>query len=67
MTEHLTLSGVSHGYGDRLLLDRINLAITPGEHVAVVGENGAGKSTLLRLLAGLETPDEGTAGIHGRA
>ena len=66
MTEHLTLSGVSHGYGDRLLLDRINLAITPGEHVAVVGENGAGKSTLLRLLAGLETPDEGTAGIHGR-
>lgn len=66
MTEHLTLSGVSHGYGDRLLLDGITLAITPGEHVAVVGENGAGKSTLLRLLAGLETPDEGTAAIQGR-
>lgn len=66
MTEHLTLSGVSHGYGDRLLLDGITLAITPGEHVAVVGENGAGKSTLLRLLAGLETPDEGAAAIHGR-
>ncbi|GAA3401093.1 ABC-F family ATP-binding cassette domain-containing protein [Pseudarthrobacter polychromogenes] len=66
MTEHLTLSGVSHGYGDRLLLDGITLAITPGEHVAVVGENGAGKSTLLRLLSGLETPDEGTAAIQGR-
>ncbi|MFJ6374439.1 ABC-F family ATP-binding cassette domain-containing protein [Pseudarthrobacter oxydans] len=66
MTEHLTLSGVSHGYGDRLLLDDITLAITPGEHVAVVGENGAGKSTLLRLLAGLETPDEGAAAIQGR-
>ncbi|WHP58540.1 ABC-F family ATP-binding cassette domain-containing protein [Arthrobacter sp. KFRI-F3372] len=66
MTEHLTLSGVSHGYGDRLLLDGIILAITPGEHVAVVGENGAGKSTLLRLLAGLETPDEGAAAIQGR-
>ncbi|MEV7473668.1 ABC-F family ATP-binding cassette domain-containing protein [Pseudarthrobacter oxydans] len=66
MTEHLTLSGVSHGYGDRLLLDGITLAITPGEHVAVVGENGAGKSTLLRLLAGLETPDEGAAAIQGR-
>lgn len=66
MTEHLTLSGVSHGYGDRLLLDGITLAITSGEHAAVVGENGAGKSTLLRLLAGLETPDEGTAVIQGR-
>jgi hypothetical protein len=30
VTKPLTLSGVSHGYGDRLLLDRINLAITPG-------------------------------------
>jgi macrolide transport system ATP-binding/permease protein len=66
VTEHLNLSGVSHGYGDRLLLDGISLVITPGEHVAIVGENGAGKSTLLRILAGLEAPDEGTASIHGR-
>jgi macrolide transport system ATP-binding/permease protein len=66
VTEHLNLSGVSHGYGDRLLLDGISLVITPGEHVAIVGENGAGKSTLLRILAGLEAPDEGAASIHGR-
>ena len=66
MTEHVNLSGVSHGYGDRLLLDGINLVITPGEHVAVVGENGAGKSTLLRILAGLEAPDEGAVTIQGR-
>jgi macrolide transport system ATP-binding/permease protein len=66
LTEHLSLSGVSHGYGDRQLLDGINLVIAAGEHVAVVGENGAGKSTLLRILAGLETPDEGTTAIHGR-
>ncbi|BAS10707.1 tylosin resistance ATP-binding protein TlrC [Arthrobacter sp. Hiyo4] len=66
MTEHLNLSGVSHGYGDRLLLDGIGLVITAGEHVAIVGENGAGKSTLLRILAGLEAPDEGTAASHGR-
>jgi macrolide transport system ATP-binding/permease protein len=66
MTEHLSLSGVSHGYGDRQLLDGISLAITAGEHVAIVGENGAGKSTLLRIMAGLEAPNEGTAVSHGR-
>ena len=66
MTEHLSLTGVTHGYGDRQLFTAIDLVIGAGEHVAVVGENGAGKSTLLRILAGLETPDEGTAVRHGR-
>lgn len=72
MTEHTTraeqlrLSGVSHGYGDRELFAGVELAIAPGEHVAIVGENGAGKSTLLRILAGLEAPDQGKAVRHGR-
>ena len=72
MTEHTTraeqlrLSGVSHGYGDRELFAGVELAIAPGEHVAIVGENGAGKSTLLRILAGLESPDQGAAVRHGR-
>ncbi|MCU1434176.1 MAG: elongation factor 3 [Pseudarthrobacter sp.] len=66
MTEHLKLSGVSHGYGDRQLLAAITLVITAGEHVAIVGENGAGKSTLLRIMAGLETPDEGSVTSDGR-
>lgn len=66
MTEHLSLSGVSHGYGDRQLLDTVSLVIAAGEHVAVVGENGAGKSTLLRIMAGLEPPNAGTAVSHGR-
>ncbi|MET4147048.1 ABC-F family ATP-binding cassette domain-containing protein [Arthrobacter sp. UYCo732] len=66
MTEHLNLSGVSHSYGDRQLLDAITLVITAGEHVAIVGENGAGKSTLLRIMAGLEAPNEGTVASQGR-
>jgi macrolide transport system ATP-binding/permease protein len=66
VTEHLKLSGVSHGYGDRQLLAAISLVITAGEHVAIVGENGAGKSTLLRIMAGLETPDEGSVTSDGR-
>lgn len=66
MTEQLSLTGVTHGYGDRRLFTAVDLVIGAGEHVAVVGENGAGKSTLLRILAGLETPDEGTAARQGR-
>ncbi len=57
--ETIALRDVSHGYGDKLLLDHIDLIIDAGEHVGVVGENGAGKSTLLRLIAGLEKPDGG--------
>ncbi|WP_309076227.1 ABC-F family ATP-binding cassette domain-containing protein [Paenarthrobacter sp.] len=67
MTDHLHLSGVSHGYGDRELFHAVDLAIHHGEHVAIVGENGAGKSTLLRLMAGVETPDDGTAGLAGNS
>jgi len=40
-------------------VDSINLKISPGETVAIVGENGAGKSTLVRLMIGLYKPDEG--------
>ncbi|MEH6378413.1 ABC-F family ATP-binding cassette domain-containing protein [Streptomyces sp. KLMMK] len=53
--------------GDRPLLDDVTFSVRPGERIGIVGENGAGKSTLLRLLAGLETPDDGTvvAGAEG--
>ena len=46
-------------YPGRTPLGPVNLALAPGEIVAMVGASGAGKSTLLRLLAGLETPSEG--------
>lgn len=66
MTEHLHLRAISHGYGDRLLLDSIDLTIEAGEHVAIVGENGAGKSTLLRLMGGIEKPQSGTVRADAR-
>jgi len=50
---------VSKGFGDSLLLDKLNLTIPKGAIVGIVGGNGAGKSTLFRMIAGSETPDSG--------
>ncbi|MCL4839832.1 MAG: ABC transporter ATP-binding protein [Thermoanaerobaculia bacterium] len=48
------------------ILDRIELAIAPGELVAILGPSGSGKSTLLGLLAGLDRPSEGEVRLDGR-
>lgn len=57
----LQLQGVSFQYpgSDRPTLEQINLAIQPGEMVALVGENGAGKTTLAKLLCRLYDPTQG--------
>ena len=47
------------------ILDRIDLAISPGEFVAVLGPSGSGKSTLLALMAGLDRPTSGEIRIDG--
>ncbi len=46
-------------YGEKHLLDHVDLTISDGDRVGIVGRNGAGKSTLLRLLAGQEEADQG--------
>ena len=51
---------LTKSYGDRLVLDGVELVAAPGRPLGLVGENGVGKSTLLRLLAGDETPDAGS-------
>jgi ATP-binding cassette subfamily F protein 3 len=50
---------VRKAFGQRLVLDRLNLLVWHGERVGLVGPNGAGKSVLLRCVLGQETPDEG--------
>jgi sulfonate transport system ATP-binding protein len=52
----ITLNGLNKRFGERRVLDALDLDIQPGEFVAIVGRSGCGKSTLLRLLAGLDQP-----------
>ena len=53
------VEGVTKRYGQRVILDRVNLAVKAGETVAVLGPSGGGKSTLLRCINGLQPFDEG--------
>lgn len=57
---------ISFRYDDNSwAVEGLNLAITPGETVALVGASGAGKSTVAALLAGLRVPDQGTVLVDG--
>ena len=53
-------SGLSKGFGDRLLIEDLDFSLPPGGIVGVVGPNGAGKTTLFRMIAGQEQPDSGS-------
>ncbi len=55
----LRLDKVSVHYGPRVLLDEIDLALTRGQRIGLLGRNGEGKTTLLKVLAGVMTPDGG--------
>ena len=57
------IKDLSHSYGEQILFLGANLEVERGDRIAFVGPNGAGKSTLLRLVMGIETPDEGFAGL----
>ncbi len=59
------LTGVTVVYRGRAVVRGADLAIAPGERVALIGPNGAGKSTLLRVLAGLVVPSGGQASLGG--
>ena len=50
---------VSKSFGDRVLIDKLNMNIPAGAIVGIIGPNGAGKSTLFKLIAGKEQPDSG--------
>lgn len=63
----IELRGVRFRYSpaDPLVLDGVNLAVEPGEHIAITGPSGGGKSTLVKILLGLLEPDEGEIMVDG--
>lgn len=62
----LQATALTHRYGPREVLREVDLAVAPGEVVALVGPNGSGKSTALRLLHRALVPQTGTVELEGR-
>ncbi|MCR5351302.1 MAG: ABC transporter ATP-binding protein [Bacteroidales bacterium] len=62
----IDLKHVSKRYGDKVVLDDINLYIRKGEFVTLLGPSGCGKTTTLRLIAGFLAPDEGEILLEGK-
>lgn len=68
MTSHiLTVSQLSAGYGDNVILDGLDLAVPPGRITVVVGANACGKSTLLRTMSRLISPRRGHVLLDGKS
>lgn len=61
----LELNNIKKHYGDRLILDIKDFKAYYGERIGIVGANGAGKTTLLDIIAGRNTPDEGSVEYYG--
>ncbi len=56
----IDVDGIYKGFEDKLLIEDLSFKIPPGAIVGIVGPNGAGKTTLFRMIAGEETPDQGS-------
>ncbi len=63
----ISVQDLTVGYGDQVVLQRINFEVRRGEVFAILGTSGSGKSTLLKNLIGLCTPMEGDVLIEGRS
>jgi ABC-2 type transport system ATP-binding protein len=63
----IILDRVSKSYGEKPALRQVDLTVSPGEVLGLLGANGAGKTTLIDILLGLRKPDSGSGRILGHA
>ena len=61
----VVMKEAGRSFGDRAVLSGLNLTVSPGELVGMVGPNGGGKSTLLMMMAGLLRPSTGRVTVCG--
>ena len=64
-TPKIRVRNLSKSFGDKVVLDGVNLDVWPEESVVVIGGSGVGKSVLIKCIIGILTPDEGTIEIDG--
>jgi phospholipid/cholesterol/gamma-HCH transport system ATP-binding protein len=64
-TPKIKLTDVHKGFGEKVVLDGIDLEVTAGESLVIIGGSGSGKSVTLKCILGLLTPDSGTIEIDG--
>ena len=57
--EVMVIKDLKKSFGDRTLFEHVDLEVTGGERIALLGDNGTGKSTLIKMIMGEEVPDEG--------
>lgn len=65
MAHAVELDSVTKSFGNLVAVDSISFSVAPGATVALLGPSGCGKTTALRLIAGFETPEQGTIQISG--
>lgn len=61
----IKLTQISKCYGEKTVVDQVDLSVSTAESVAIIGHNGAGKTTLMKLILGLVRPTSGTLTIAG--
>jgi iron(III) transport system ATP-binding protein len=66
VSEPLSIERVSKSFGDSTVLSDVSLHVAPGSVCALLGPSGSGKTTLLRIIAGLESADQGTITLGER-
>ena len=62
----IEISGLTKRFGETTVLDRLDLSVSTGSLLALLGPSGSGKSTVLRIIAGLEAPDDGMLRLDGQ-